>query len=192
MSRCRRRCQRLTGQKAEGNRQHDSQEIKYHISTYISQQDGKNKNSLWGVSITIFSSIFIFVFPYTIYHLPYSIFDVSLWDICICSPTLFRSLSHSIVLLHGLTPLARVGRQLPDPDPQLEPRGDPEPGGGQARDSYANALYANLSGHMIVVFFFCFPSPPISTFRSIMNYWSIGSLSKYKLSNKFERVLHLM
>lgn len=109
-----------------------------------------------------------FHIPFTIYHIPYSAFPYEIFAFA-ARLSLSLSLYLSIVLLHGLTPLARVGRQLPDPDPQLEPRGDPGPGGGQARDFYANALYANLSGHMIVVFFF-FPSPPISTFRSIMNY----------------------
>lgn len=67
-----------------------------------------------------------FHIPFTIYHIPYSAFP---YEIFAFAARLSLSLSLFLVLLHGLTPLARVGRQLPDPEPQLEPRGDPEPGG---------------------------------------------------------------
>lgn len=170
-------------QKARGKRQRDSQEIKYHISTYISQQDGKNKNTLpLSLSAAVCLGSFHYHFPRFSYsYLPYSIFGI-----CICSTTLF--------LLHALTPFARVGRHSCRRRHRPTARVDSGPRRRRWRsrshrrrerenDSYANALYANLPGHMIVFFFF-FPLPLLF----IMNYWTIGSLSKYKLSNKFERV----
>lgn len=91
-------------QEAEGKRQRDSQEIKYHISTYISQQDGKNKNTL-PLSLSLSAAVCLGSFHYHFPRFSYSYLPYSIFGICICSTTLF--------LLHALTPFARVGRQLP-------------------------------------------------------------------------------
>lgn len=94
-------------QEAEGKRQRDSQEIKYHISTYISQQDGKNKNTLslsrlpcvWGVSITIFLDFHIRI---SIYHSPFTIFHIR-----------YLHLQLDALLITCAHTFARVGQQLP-------------------------------------------------------------------------------
>lgn len=128
----------------------------------------------------------------SIYHLPFTIFHIRRFLMRYLhlqpdSLSLYRLITWAHTFSEGRATAAR-------PRPTARASRRPWAGRGTSERFLCKcSLCKSLRTHdRCVFFFFCFPSPPISTFRSIMNYWSIGSLSKYKLSNKFERVLHLM
>lgn len=147
------KAQGTEGRRQEATRQPRNQ-ISY-INLHITTRWEKQKQSL---SAAVCLGSFHYHFPrfsYSHFHLPYSIFVI-----CICSSTLF--------LLHALTPFARVGQQLPPQQthrPTLLETQNSEGDADVERDSYANAPYANLPGHMIGFFSF-FPLPLLF----IMNY----------------------
>lgn len=116
-----------------------------------------------------FSSIFIFPFPFTIFHIRYLHLQLD---------SLLITCAHTFC--EGRATAAATA------DPQTDPpRIDPELRRRRWRwERFVCKCSLCKSARTHDRFFFSFFPLPL---LFIMNYWTIGSLSKYKLSNKFER-----